>query len=126
MATEEKQVPKRRMSKEEKQTHQENVQEKEDLQEEAGEQQKRERLMRKLRRSKSIDLRLLLPPLGLDRTTWRPAPPHPLPRIVCMPCLLRQRASGEVEGPAREVRARSAEEQPSQPDQEVSRGLSLR
>ena len=52
--------------------------------------------------------------------------PTPSARIVCMPCLLRQRASGEVEGPAREVRARSAEEQPSQPDQEVSRGLSLR
>ena len=87
MATEEKQFPKRRMSKEEKQTHQEDVQEKEDLQEEAGEQQKRERLMRKLRRSKSIDLRLLLPPLGLDRT-WRPTPPHPLPgssvcRVSC-------------------------------------------
>ena len=52
--------------------------------------------------------------------------PTPSARIVCVPCLLRQRASGEVEGPAREVRARSAEEQPSEPDQEISRGLSLR
>ena len=50
----------------------------------------------------------------------------PSARIICMQGLLRQRASGEVEGPAREVRARSAEEQPSQPDQEVSRGLSMR
>ena len=50
----------------------------------------------------------------------------PSARIVCVPCLLRQRASGEVEGPVREDRARSAEEQPSEPDQEISRGLSLR
>ena len=47
-------------------------------------------------------------------------------RIVCMQCLLRQRAPGEVEGPAHEARARSAEEQPSELDQEISRGLSLR
>ena len=59
--------------------HREDVQEKENIQEEAAEQQKRARLLRKLRRSNSIDLRLLLPPLGLDRTS-RPAPSHPLPR----------------------------------------------
>ena len=50
----------------------------------------------------------------------------PSARIICMQGLLRQRTSGQVEGSAREVRARSAEEQPSQPDQEVSRGLSMR
>ena len=79
MATEERQLPKKKMSKEEEQTHREDVQEKENIQEEAAEQQKRARLLRKLRRSNSIDLRLLLPPLGLDRTP-RPAPSHPLPR----------------------------------------------
>ena len=52
--------------------------------------------------------------------------PTPPSRIVCVPCLLRQRASGEVEGPVREGRARSHENHPSEPDQEISRGLSLR
>ena len=54
------------------------------------------------------------------------ASPTPSSRIVCAPCLLRQRAHGEVEGPVREGRARSHENQPSEPDQEISRGLSLR
>ena len=55
--------------------------------------------------------------------------PAPSSRIICVPCLLRQRASGEVEGPVREDRARSHgshENQPREPDQEISRGLSLR
>ena len=52
--------------------------------------------------------------------------PTPSSRIICVPCLLRQRTHGEVEGPVREGRARSHENQPNEPDQEISRGLSLR
>ena len=47
-------------------------------------------------------------------------------RLVCAPCLLLRHAHGEVERPAHGSRARSHESQPSRPDPELNRGLSLR
>ena len=68
LALEERKVLKKKMSQKEKrqeQTQCEGDQEKENIQGEMAEQQKKERLLRKLKRTNSIDLRLLLPPLEL-------------------------------------------------------------
>ena len=53
-------------------------------------------------------------------------PIAPTAPIIGMQGLLRRWASGGVRGLACEVRVRSTEEQPSHPDQEVSRGRSMR
>ena len=54
------------------------------------------------------------------------SPIAPTAQIIEMQGLLRRWASGGLGGLACEVRARSTEEQPSHPDQEVSRGRSMR
>ena len=69
------------------------------------------------------------PPVAASTETRQDAmssPLTPTAQIIGMQGLLRRWASGGMGGLACEVRARSAEEQPSQPDQEVSRGRSMR
>ena len=125
MATEERQLPKKKMSKEEEQTHRKDVQEKENIQEEAAEQQKKGKIAEE---TEEIEFDRS-PPAAASTGTGPDAmsiPLTPTAQIIRMQGLLRRWASGGMGGLAREVRARSVEEQPSQPDQEVSRGRSMR